>query len=86
MMSFRLRQNMSASGGSSEPGYDKMGTNAMPSVEFYLRKADECVIAAKAATLNEERARHYALAELTPFLAARTLRQGNRVFAPRERL
>jgi hypothetical protein len=47
---------MSAAGGSFEHGYDKMA-------EFYRRKADECVIAAKAATLNEERARHYALAE-----------------------
>jgi hypothetical protein len=35
----------------------------MPSAEFYRRKADECVVAAKTATLNEERARHYALAE-----------------------
>jgi hypothetical protein len=35
----------------------------MPSAEFYRRKADEYVVAAKAATLNKERARYYALAE-----------------------
>ena len=35
----------------------------MSSEEFYRQKADECVVAAKAATLNEERARHYALAD-----------------------
>jgi hypothetical protein len=33
------------------------GTNAMPSAEFYRRKTDKGVIAAKAATLNKERAR-----------------------------
>jgi hypothetical protein len=34
----------------------------MSAEQFYRHKADECVAAAKAATLNEERARHYALA------------------------
>ena len=37
--------------------------SAMPGPEFYRHKADECVVAAKAATLNKERARHYELAE-----------------------
>lgn len=35
----------------------------MRTEEFYRRKADKCVAAAKMATLNEERARQYALAE-----------------------
>jgi hypothetical protein len=78
MTAFKELKHMSAAGGSSEPGYDKMGTNAMPSVEFYLRKADECVIAAKAATLNEERARHYVLAE-HKLLAAQPRQLGFRV-------
>jgi hypothetical protein len=35
----------------------------MPTAEFYRQKAEECVAAAKMATLNEERVRQYALAE-----------------------
>jgi hypothetical protein len=35
----------------------------MPAVEWYHRKAEECVALAKAASLNDERARLYALAE-----------------------
>jgi hypothetical protein len=35
----------------------------MPAAEWYHRKAEECVALAKAALLNEERARLYALAE-----------------------
>ena len=35
----------------------------MPTAEFYRQKADECVATAKMATLNEEKARQYALAE-----------------------
>jgi hypothetical protein len=35
----------------------------MPAVEWYHRKIEECVALAKAARLDEERARLYALAE-----------------------
>jgi hypothetical protein len=35
----------------------------MPSAKWYRRKADECVALAKAATMNEEKARHWAVAE-----------------------
>jgi len=35
----------------------------MRTADWYRKKADECVALAKTATLNEERARHYALAD-----------------------
>ena len=35
----------------------------MPSADWYRRKADECVALAKGATINKERARHWAVAE-----------------------
>jgi hypothetical protein len=35
----------------------------MPTADWYRRKAEECVSLAKTAIMNEERARHYALAE-----------------------
>jgi hypothetical protein len=41
----------------------------MPAVEWYHRKAEECVALAKAASLNDERARLYALAEYYTRLA-----------------
>jgi hypothetical protein len=47
----------------------------MPKAEFYRQKADECVVAAKTATLNEERARHYALAEHYMRLAMEQLKR-----------
>jgi hypothetical protein len=47
----------------ASPVMTKWDQTLCQALSFYLRKADECVIAAKAATLNEERARHYSLAE-----------------------
>lgn len=41
----------------------KIGHFAMQTADWYLRKADECAALAKVATMNEERARHYARAE-----------------------
>jgi hypothetical protein len=41
----------------------------MTSADYYRQKADECVAAAKAATFNEERARHCAIADYYARLA-----------------
>ena len=41
----------------------------MPAAEWYHQKAEECVALAKGVRLNEERARHYALAEYYTRLA-----------------
>jgi hypothetical protein len=35
----------------------------MPRPEWYRRKADECAALAQSATMNEEKARHWAVAE-----------------------
>jgi hypothetical protein len=46
----------------------------MPAAEWYHRKVEECVALAKAARLNEERARLYALAEYCIRLATEAAR------------
>jgi hypothetical protein len=56
----------------------------MSTEEFYRQKADECVVAAKAATLNEERARHYALAAYYMRLAMDELNRAISVRPSRE--